>query len=123
MSISKRDEMKLDNVGQIITSEIQVKAREDVPRGTDELRVAGRGSRRAGERGRRGVGERENRLFSLSLALLFSHSPALSVPRGTDDVHYISLIRTRNQQALYLLIMNKRARLFFEALRPEDQNL
>ena len=45
------------------------------------------------------------------------------VSRGTDDVHYISLIRTRNQQALYPLIMYKRARLFFEVLRPEDQNL
>src|SRR6266498_575454 len=58
-----------------------------------------------------------------SPALPLPRSPAPSVPRGTDDVHYISLIRTRNQQALYLLIMCKRARLFFEALRPEDQNL
>jgi hypothetical protein len=62
-----------------------------------------------GERGSQGAGEweRENRLFSPSLALApsLSYSPALSVPRGTYEVHYISLIRTRNQQALYLLIM------------------
>jgi len=44
MSLSKRDEMKLDNAGQIITSEIQVKAREDVPRGTERKR-----DRREGE--------------------------------------------------------------------------
>src|SRR5215470_11022671 len=120
MSISRRDEMKLDNITQITTSEILVKAREGVPRGTDGWR--------AGERGAR---EREKRLFSLSLALSFPRSPALplsisptlSVPRGTDEVHYISLIRTRNKQALHLLIMCERARLFFQALRPEDQNL
>ncbi len=29
--------MKLDNDGQIITSEIQVKAREGVPRGTEGM--------------------------------------------------------------------------------------
>src|SRR5215475_4173173 len=117
MSLSKRDEMKLDNVGQIITSEIQVKAMEDVPRGT--------GGWRAGERG--GESGRIGYFLRLSLprspALLLPRSPAPSVPRGTDDVHNISLIRTRNQQALYLLIMCKRARLFFKALSPEDQNL
>jgi hypothetical protein len=41
--------MKLDNVAQITTSEIQVKAREGVPRGTGEE------SRRAGEWGREGA--------------------------------------------------------------------
>src|SRR5262252_3093141 len=45
ISISRRDEMKLDNVGQIITSEIQVKAREGVPRGTEEQRDWGTGRR------------------------------------------------------------------------------
>src|SRR6266508_1889986 len=80
MSISKRDEMKLDNVGQIITSEIQVKAMEDVPRGTERRRV--------GERGRGGVGE--SVIFSVSrslplslprsLAPPLSRSPALPLP-------------------------------------------
>src|SRR5215468_5897464 len=49
MSISRRDEMKLDNITQITTSEILVKAREGVPRGTDGWRVGERGSGRAGE--------------------------------------------------------------------------
>jgi len=52
MSISRRDEIKLDNVGQIITSEIQVKAREGVPRGTEGDRQRDRENERQGMRGR-----------------------------------------------------------------------
>src|SRR5262245_49261695 len=92
MSLSKRDEMKLDSAGQIITSEIQVKARASVPRGTEGRRVRERGERgereseRAGERGggsRGGRGERESgragesHVFSVSRSSAppLSHSP------------------------------------------------
>jgi hypothetical protein len=54
--------MKLDNVAQITTSEIQVKAREGVPRGTgEESRRAGSGGGRERESG----GRRERVVFQI----------------------------------------------------------
>src|SRR5262245_28459398 len=50
MSISRRDEMNLDNAGQIITSEIHVKAMEGVPRGTEGQRDRATGGRGDGAR-------------------------------------------------------------------------
>ena len=64
----------------------------------------------------------------LTLFLSVYHSlsllPFYDVSRGTEDVYYIPLIRTWNQQALYLsLIIYKRAHTLFKALRAEDQKL
>src|SRR5215471_14862418 len=82
MSISRRDEMKLDNITQITTSEILVKAREGVPRGTDGWRMGERGSGRIAY----------FLCLSLlrSLALPLSHSPTL--PLSAFHVERIKFI-------------------------------
>jgi hypothetical protein len=71
--------MKLDNVGQIITSEIQVKAWEDVPRGTEGRRVGERRSGRASEQESEGVGELESGRIAYFLCLSLPRSPTPSL--------------------------------------------